>query len=157
MDEQNDKITRLEVDEAMLQEQIKNLFTKNQRNQKDVEELEQFGRRLCLRIDGVPTEEKETSKDVLQKVRLGHYAVMQKSISQIWYMISHIWYMIEKWISHKWYMMVYDRAHRICKTYNDKGTNKICKSIIVRFSTKVLQFVSQPCITEQWHTGQKRK
>ena len=31
--------------------------------------------------------------------------------------------------------MTYDRAHRIGKAYNDKITNKICKSIIVRFST----------------------
>ena len=42
----------------MLQEQIKNLFTQDQRNQEDVEELEQYGRRLWFRIDGVPTEEK---------------------------------------------------------------------------------------------------
>ena len=52
----------------MLQKQIKNLFTQNQRNQEDVEELEQHGRRLCLSIDGVPTKEKETSDDILQKV-----------------------------------------------------------------------------------------
>ena len=31
--------------------------------------------------------------------------------------------------------MRYDRAYRIFKGYNDKGTNKNCKSIIVRFST----------------------
>ena len=30
----------------MLQEQIKNFFTQNQRNQEDVEELEQYGRGL---------------------------------------------------------------------------------------------------------------
>ena len=52
----------------MLQKQIKNLFTQNQRNQEDVEELEQHGRRLCLSIDGAPTKEKETSEDILQKV-----------------------------------------------------------------------------------------
>ena len=39
-------ITRLEADKAMLQEQIKNLFKQNQRNQEDVEELEQYGRGL---------------------------------------------------------------------------------------------------------------
>ena len=96
----------------MLQEQIKNLFTQNQRNQEDVEELEQYGRRLCLRIDGVPTEEKETSEDVLQKVR-SLYSDAEMDIPD----------------------MAYDRAHRIGKAYNDKGTNKICKSIIVHFST----------------------
>ena len=46
--EQNDKITRLEADKAMLQEQIKNLFTQNQRKQEDVKKLDQFGKRLYL-------------------------------------------------------------------------------------------------------------
>ena len=31
--------------------------------------------------------------------------------------------------------MAYHRAHRIGKAYNDKGTNKNCKSITVSFST----------------------
>ena len=52
----------------MLQEQMKKLFTQNQRNQEDVEELKQYRRRLCLWIDGAPTEEKETREDVLQKL-----------------------------------------------------------------------------------------
>ena len=68
MDKQNDKTAHLEADKAIIQEQIKNLFMQNQTNQEDVEELEQYGRRLCLRINGVPTEEGETSKDVLHKV-----------------------------------------------------------------------------------------
>ena len=42
----------------MLQEQMNILFTQNQRNQEDVKELEQYGRRLYLQIAGVPTEEK---------------------------------------------------------------------------------------------------
>ena len=54
----------MEADKAMLQWQIKN----NQKNHEDVKELLQNGRRLCLRIDGVPTEKKETSGDVLRKV-----------------------------------------------------------------------------------------
>ena len=62
LDEQNNKITRLEADKAMLQEQIKNLFMQNQKNQEDVEELEQYDRSLCLRINEVATAEKETSE-----------------------------------------------------------------------------------------------
>ena len=62
LDEQNNKITRTEADKAILQEQIKDLFMQNQKNQEDVEELEQYDRRLCLRRDEVPTEEKETSE-----------------------------------------------------------------------------------------------
>ena len=53
LDEQNDKIARLEEDKAMLQEHI---FTQNQRNQENVEELEQYVKRLCIRTNGVPTE-----------------------------------------------------------------------------------------------------
>ena len=112
LDDQNVKITRLEADQAMLQEQIKNLLLQNQRNQEDVEELEQYGRRLCLRIDGVPSEEKETSEDVLKKVMtLCNDA--EVDIPD----------------------MAFDRAHRIGRAYNDKGSNKNCKSIIVRLAT----------------------
>ena len=112
LEEQNDKTTFLEADKAMLQEQIKNLFTQNQRNQEDVEELEQYGRRLHLQIDGVPTEIKETSEDVLQKV------MSTCSNAEIDILDT-----------------AYNRAHRIFKGHNDKGTNKNCQSIIVRFST----------------------
>ena len=100
------------ADKAISQEQIKNLFTQNQRNQEDVEELEQYGRRLCLWIDGVPTEEKETSEDVLQKV------MTLCSDAKI--------YILD---------MAYDQAHKIGKAYNDKGTNKNCKNVIVLLST----------------------
>ena len=32
-------------------------------------ELEQYGRRLCVRIDGIPTIDNETSDEVLDKVK----------------------------------------------------------------------------------------
>ena len=112
LDDENVKITCLEADKAMLQQQTKNLLLQNQRNQEDVEELEQYGRRLCLRIDGVPSEEKETSKDVLKKVMtLCNDA--EVDIPDL----------------------AFDHAHRISRAYNDKGSNKNCKSIIVRFAT----------------------
>ena len=62
----------------MLLEQIKSSITQNQKNQEDVEELEQYGRRFCLQIDGVPQKKKKQVKMFYK--RLGHYAVMQKSI-----------------------------------------------------------------------------
>ena len=31
--------------------------------------------------------------------------------------------------------MAYDQAHKIGKAYNDKGTNKNCKNVIVLLST----------------------
>ena len=112
LDDQNDKIARLESDKAMLQEQVKYLMQQNQTNQENMEELEQYGRRLCLRIDGIPTEKNEKSEDVLEKVKsLCHKA--EVDIPDL----------------------AFDRAHRIGKTYNEKGTNRTCKSIIVRFTT----------------------
>ena len=37
--------------------------------QQAIEELEQYGRRLCVRIDAVPTVDNETSNEVLDKVK----------------------------------------------------------------------------------------
>ena len=58
----DDQITRLEADKAMLQEQIKNLLLQNQRNQEDVEEPEQYGRRLCLRTSESPQKKMKPAK-----------------------------------------------------------------------------------------------
>ena len=46
-------------------------------------ELEQYGRRLCIRIDGVSMDEYETSNDVLQNVnRLLRKLVVKYQTSQ---------------------------------------------------------------------------
>ena len=37
-------------------------------NQQEIEELEQYGRRLCLRFEGIPTEKNKTSDKVLKKI-----------------------------------------------------------------------------------------
>ena len=37
--------------------------------QSENEELEQYGRRLGIRVEGVPTTDSETSEEVLKKVR----------------------------------------------------------------------------------------
>ena len=61
---------------------------------------------------GVPSEENETSEDVLKKVMtLCNDA--EVDIPD----------------------MAFDRAHRIGRAHNGKGSNKNCKSIIVRFAT----------------------
>ena len=64
----------------MLQKQIENWengvtkntkiesLKKNTKNQDKNEKLEQYGCRLCLRIDGVPVQKGETSEGVLKKV-----------------------------------------------------------------------------------------
>ena len=37
--------------------------------QSENEEFEQYGRRLCIRVEGVPTTDNETSGEVLKKVQ----------------------------------------------------------------------------------------
>ena len=73
------------------------------------QELEQYGRRCCLRI-GVPYLENESS-NVLGKVK--------SLITQPGCEIPDA---------------VIDRAHQIGRRYKDKNRNVPCKSIIVRFS-----------------------
>ena len=76
------------------------------------EELEQYGRRLCLRIEGVPSVENESLDDVLDKVK-SLITLSECKIPDV----------------------VIDRAHRIGKGYKDKTQNVPCKSIIIRLST----------------------
>ena len=61
------------------------------------EELEQHGRRSCVRINGVPTVDNETSDDVLDKVK----SLSKKTSCDI-------------------PDVVIDRSHRIGKGYNNK-------------------------------------
>ena len=76
------------------------------------EELEQYGRRLCVRIDGFQTVDNETLDQVLDKVK----SLIKESSCDT-------------------PDVVIDRACRIGKGYNDKKTNVRCKSIIVCFTT----------------------
>ena len=65
------------------------------------EELEQYGRRLCVRIDGVSTVDNKTSDDVLDKVK----SLIKETSCDI-------------------PDVVIDRTHRIRKGYNDKEKKK---------------------------------
>ena len=100
-------VSVLQIDVKICQNQVKEMQQAN-------EELEQYGRRLCIRIDGVPTVDNETSNEVLDKVKC--------LIKENSYDISDV---------------VIGRAHRIGKGYNNKKTNAPCKSSIVRFTTVV--------------------
>ena len=81
------------------------------------EELEQHSRGCCLRIEGVPSVENQSSGDVLGKVK----SLITESRCET----------LDK---------VINRAHRIGREYKsqnmaDKTGNVPCKSIIVRFFT----------------------
>ena len=80
--------------------------------QSESEELERYGRRLCIRVEGVPTTDNETLEEILKKVKsLKNEA--ECDIPDV----------------------AIDRAHRIGNGYKIRNTNIFCKSIIVRFTT----------------------
>ena len=96
----------------MLKKQVAELRELNANNQSRNEELEQYGRRLCLRIDGVPTVKDESRDDVLEFTK-SLFKEAKVAVPDI----------------------VLDCAHRAEPSYTDRITSKKCKSIIVRFTT----------------------
>ena len=69
MIEQTNKIEKLDSTVALLQEHVKELKLSNGRLLSKVNDIEQYGRRLCLRIEDIPVVEEETAEVVLDKVR----------------------------------------------------------------------------------------
>ena len=106
------KREELQSSVCMLQEHVKNYQEQVNELKASQDKLEQYGRRLCIRIDSVPVAENETSNDVLQNVK----SIIEESSSEI----PHA---------------AINRAHKIGKTYTDKKSRVKCKSIIVRFTT----------------------
>ena len=102
----------LESENQMLKHQVSELKRLNISNQNNHEELEQYGRRLCLRIDGVPAKANESSDDVLDSVK-SLFKEAKVDIPE----------------------SVIDHAHRIGSKYQDASSNNYCKSIIIRFTT----------------------
>ena len=96
----------------MLQQQVSEMRKLNFDNQEKNEELEQYGRRLCLRINGIPLKNNEIFDDVLDSVK-NLFELAEVNIPD---------------------MVVY-RVHRIGRIYKDRTSNKNCKGIIVRFTT----------------------
>ena len=62
--EQDDKITELTERVAALELEV----TKVRAYERRIDDAEQYSRRLCLRIDNVPVDDKETSEECLNKV-----------------------------------------------------------------------------------------
>ena len=80
--------------------------------QSENEELEQYGGRLCIRVETLPTTDNETSEEILKKVK--------SLINEAECDISDV---------------AIDRAYRIRNGYKDRKSNSFCKSMIVRFAT----------------------
>ena len=101
---------QLDSKNKMLKKQVVELRELNINNQSRNEELEQYGRRFPLRIDGMPTVKSESSDDILEFTKsLFQEAKVEGPIN------------------------VLDRAHRIGHSFTDRITCKKCKNIIVRF------------------------
>ena len=79
---------------------------------KKVDELEQYGRRVCLRVEGVERKVNEKSEEVLGKV----IKIIKESEAEI-------------------PESVLDKAHRIGPACTDIDTGKKMQSITVRFTT----------------------
>ena len=94
----------------MLRKQVAELRELNINNKSRNEELQPHGRRLCLRIDSVPTVKDESSDNVLEFI---NSLFKEAKVAD---------------------PDVLDRAHRIGPSYTDRITSKKCKSIIVRFT-----------------------
>ena len=110
--EMDKQITKISSENCMFQNQILQLKQANIKLQNELDELEQYGRRSCIRIDGIPEVSNESSEDVFYNivdmfVRVGIEGIEQNI----------------------------DRAHRIGKSYHHKKSKKKCKSIIVKFSS----------------------
>ena len=109
---QTERINQLEDDKSILQKQVLELKKENIKNLAASEENEPYGRRLCLRIDRIPTEKKESSENVLHKV-------------------TEMWTEAGVDIPTE----VAERAHRTGPSYTDKNSNVSCKSVVVCFTT----------------------
>ena len=109
---QPERINQLENDKSLLQKQVLELKKENIKNQVASEESEQYGRRLCLRIDGMVTEKRESSGNVLHKV------------TEMW---SEACVEIPNEVA--------DRSYGTGPSYTDENSNVECKSVIVRFTT----------------------
>ena len=112
MEKQNERISKLEPDNCLLQEQMMILKHANLQMENRKEELEQYGRRICVRINRIPVKSNETSDYVLKYVKdmfdEGEMDIPDTDI---------------------------DRAHCIGPEYSDYKTKRKCNAVIIKFTT----------------------
>ena len=122
-DKIDNKIKALESDKKLLQQQITALAQQNKETQQGDDELEQYGRRLCLRIDSVPKQNNEKAEDAFKFVKGLIEEVPDLEIPEV----------------------LIDRAHRIGLDYTDKKRRKcvslslfdLQRSLIVQYFTEL--------------------
>ena len=101
LNEQEGRIQKLEERIDVLEGKISFLENSITLQNCHVDDLEQYGRRQCLRLYGIQTAEKETADDVLVKVK--------EVVSELGVEIPN---------------SAFDRAHRIGRVYEDDKGNK---------------------------------
>ena len=110
LNDQTKKIDELESTIEILRSHVDALQVQN--TQPKLEELEQYGRRVCLRVSGMKTVPNEKPDDVLRKcVDSWEQCGIQVPDACI------------------------DRAHRIGRPYTDKTTKEEHQGVIIRFTT----------------------
>ena len=112
VESQNKKVLELESSVAILQEHVSYLKEQNNTLVGKCDDNEQYGRRLCLRISGIPIVENETAECVFDKVN----ELIKEEKCDI-------------------PINMVDRAHRIGKVYTDEDSKKEKQDVIVRFTT----------------------
>ena len=110
--EMEEQIAKISSENCMFQNQILELKQANLKLQNEIDELEQYGRRSCIRIDGIPEVSYESSNDVFSNIVNMFVRAGIEDIDQN-----------------------IDRAHRIGKSYHHKKSKKKCKSLIVKFTS----------------------
>ena len=110
LEKHDQEIEKLDANVKMLQQQVITLKEQNHMVSLRCEENEQYGRRQCLRIDGIHTKENESSLDVLNVVK-GIIADHELDIPD----------------------SVLDRAHRIGPVIGNDDERR--QSVIVKFTS----------------------
>ena len=81
--QQEERINILKLEKAMLQQQTISLKSAMCTSESNIEELEQYGRRMCVRIESVSVAENETSEDVFNNVLDMHKKEILLSLKMI--------------------------------------------------------------------------
>ena len=106
------KVVELESTVTLLRSHVETLKAQVKDVQTHSDENEQYGRRLCLRLDGIPCVDGERADDVLEKCK-------------------SMWEEADVVLPDS----VIDRAHRIGSPYNDRETHIKQQSVILRLTT----------------------
>ena len=106
------KREELEFTAAVLPQHVRNFQKQMALLQSEKEELKQYGRRLCIRVEGVPTTDKGNIGRSFKKV--------QSLINGVEWDVPDV---------------AIDRVQCIGTGYKDRKLNTLCKRIFVRFTT----------------------